>query len=81
MIEANLDALIMRSKQKETHLIALRFVFEHCYHYKIQLNPNKCVFCAKTSRLLGFILSKHWIMVDPLKVKGIYDMSPPHKIK
>ena len=32
------------------------------------------------SQLLGFIISKHGIMVDPFKVEEILQLSPPHKV-
>lgn len=45
--------------------------------YKICLNPHECIFCVISGRLLGFIVSKYMIMVDPLKVKAIIQFSPP----
>ena len=51
-----------------THLGA---IFDRCQKYKIRLNLLKCSFCVIVGRLLGFILSKHGIMVDPMKVEAI----------
>ena len=48
-----------------------------CKHYKIRLNPQKCVFCVKLGRLLGFIVSKDGIRVDPSKVEAIINLPPP----
>ena len=53
------------------HPSHLRAIFDRCRKYKIRLNPLKCSFCVIVGRLLGFIISKHWIMVDPLKVEAI----------
>jgi hypothetical protein len=44
------------------------------------LNPNKCIFCITSGRLLGFIVSTTGIMVDPLKVEAIIQFPPPHTI-
>lgn len=48
-----------------------------CKHYKIHLNPHKCIFCVQSGRLLGFIVSKYGICVDPSKVDDIINLPPP----
>ena len=45
------------------------------------LNPLKCSFCVITGQLLGFVISKHGIIVDPLKVEGILQLSSPRTIR
>ena len=52
-----------------------------CRHYKIHLNPHKCVFCVKLGWLLGFIVSKASIHVDPLKVEAIINLPPPSTLR
>jgi len=42
----------------------------------MHLNPNKCNFCITSGRLLGFIFSTTWIIVDPLKVEAIVWFPP-----
>ena len=59
------------------HPAHLRLVFEICHHYQIHLNPEKCIFCVRISRSLGFIVSKKGIRVFPLKVEAILIL-PPH---
>jgi hypothetical protein len=49
----------------------LRLIFKRCRYFRIRLNPNKCIFCVMSGRLLGFIISTTGIMVDPLKVEAI----------
>lgn len=78
IVEAYLNDLVAHSKQRIDHPSHLRAIFNQCRKYKIRLNPLKCNFCVVTSRLLGFILSKHGIMVDPFKVEVIPQLSPPH---
>ena len=51
-----------------------------CRHYRIPLNPLKCVFCVELGRLLGFFVSKAGIHVDPLKVETIVNLSPPSNL-
>ena len=60
------------------HTTHLRAIFDQCRKYKIRLNPLKCNFCVVAGQLLGFIVSKHGIMVDPFKVEAIPKLSPPH---
>ena len=48
-----------------------------CRHYRISLNPHKCVFYIETGRLLGFVVSKVSIHVDPSKVEAIVKLPPP----
>ena len=77
IIEAYLDDLAAHSKKRADHPAHLRAIFDRCQKYKIRLNPLICNFCVVTSRLLGFIISKHGIMVDPFKVEAILQLSPP----
>eukprot|EP00253_Pinus_taeda_P007115 PITA_07115 len=52
-----------------------------CRHYRIRLNPHKCVFCIETGRLLGFVVSKAGIRVDPSKVEAIIKLLPPSSLR
>ena len=51
--------------------------FLRCRHYNIRLNPHKCVFCIETGRLLGFLVSKDGIQIDPLKIAAILALLAP----
>ena len=77
IVEAYLDDLIAHSKKRADHHAHLRVIFDRCRKYKISINPLKCNFCVVTSQLLGFIISKDVIMVDPFKVEAILQFSPP----
>jgi len=59
----------------------LRLVFEICLHYRIWLNPGKCIFCVRLVRLLGFLVSEIGIMVYSLKVEAILRFPLPHTIR
>ena len=78
IVEAYLDDLAAHSKKRADHPAQLRAIFDCCRKYKIRMNPLKCNFCVIAGRLLGFIISRHEIMVDPLKVEAILQLSPPH---
>jgi hypothetical protein len=59
----------------------LRAIFLRCRFYRIRLNPHKCVFCVESGRLLGFIVSRHGIWVDPIKVEAILNLPPPSSLR
>jgi hypothetical protein len=71
IVEAYLDDLAAHSRKRADHPAHLRAIFDRCRKYKTRLNPLKCNFCVVTGRLLGSIISKHGIMVDPFKVEAI----------
>ena len=64
IIEVFLDDLAAHSRMRMHHSYHLRLVFERCRHYLVSLNPHKCIFCVKSGRLLGLIVSKEGIRVD-----------------
>jgi hypothetical protein len=80
IVESFLDDLTTYSKKQAQHITHLHVVFEKCRYYKIHLNPHRYIFCVEFGRLLGFIMSKHEIMVDPLKIEVIVQLSPPRSI-
>ena len=71
IIEVYLDDLDAHSRLRVDHPNHLSLVFERCRRYQIGLNPQKCIFCMKVVRLLGFILFKEGIRVDPFKFEAI----------
>ena len=68
IVQPYLDDLPVHSQKWTDHPIHLRAIFLHYRHYKIHLNLHKCVFCVGSGRLLGFVVSKEGIQIDPLKV-------------
>ena len=81
IVEAYLDDLSTHSKKRTDRPAHLRAIFDRCRKYKIRLKPLKCNFCVVAGRLLGFIISRHGIMVDPLKVEAILQLSPPCTVR
>ena len=68
IIKVYLNNLATQSHVIVDHLDHLHLVFERCRHYEIWLNPHKYIFCIKVGHLLGFIVSKEGIRVDPLNI-------------
>ena len=71
-VEVYVDDMIVKSKDHEEHMPALRKFFE-----RIRLNPKKCTFGVPSGKLLGFIVSQRGIEVNPDKIKAIVEMKPP----
>ncbi|KAK8505875.1 hypothetical protein V6N12_042899 [Hibiscus sabdariffa] len=80
-IEVYVDDMIAKTQTEEEHLQNLRKPFLRLRKYRLRLNPAKCTFAVTSGKLLGFIVSKKGIEVDPDKVKAIQDLSPPQTQK
>lgn len=76
-MEVYVDDIISQSWTREDHLFNLKNVFNHLKQYRLRLNPQKCVFGAKSGKLLGFSVSRRGIEIDPSKAKAIIEMPPP----
>ena len=57
--------------RKTKHLGHLRMCLAKCWTTRLSLNPTKCAFGVTSGALLGHIVSKEGIAVDPDKVKAI----------
>lgn len=66
-----LDDVTVFSRKRENHIFHLKKNFEQCRKYKISLNPQKSIFAVSEGNLLGHIVSKSRIKVDPTWVQTI----------
>ena len=80
IVESYLDNIQVHSQQWEDHPGHLRDIFLRCCHYNIWLNPQKCVFCVEMRHLLGFVVSKDGIQIDPLNIAAILSLPTPTNI-
>ncbi|KAF3647316.1 hypothetical protein FXO38_17099 [Capsicum annuum] len=71
------DDVIIKSKGRAGHVKDLRKFFERLRRYNIKLNPAKCVFGVPSGKLLGFMVSRQGIELDPSKIKAIQDFPSP----
>eukprot|EP00253_Pinus_taeda_P004921 PITA_04921 len=76
-----LDDLIDFSKSDQEHLDYLRQVFLICRKYGISLNPKKSLFNLEEGKLLGHIISKEGIRIDPDRIQAILQVPHPRNIK
>ena len=56
-VEVYVDNMIIKSKDREGHMLALRKFFERIRFYKLRLNPKKCTFGVTSRKLLEFMVS------------------------
>ena len=76
-IEVYVDDVIIKSKKQSDHVKDLKRFFERLRRYNLKLNPAKCVFGVPSGKLLGFIVSRKGIELDPSKIKAIQELPPP----
>jgi hypothetical protein len=76
-----LDDVTVFSKNKKDHLSHLRDVLERCRKFGISLNPKKSVFAVEQGKLLGFIVSKYGMIIDPERTQAIANLPPPSSKK
>ena len=76
-----LDDVTIFSKKREDHMFHLKQIFDCCRKYGISLNPKKCVFTVLEGKLLGHIISKRGISLDPERIAAIAQIPLPHNKK
>ena len=63
------------------HVEALRLMLANCRQHQISLNLKKCIFCVPFGILLGHIVPRQGLMVDPTKIAIIVNLPPPNSVK
>lgn len=76
-----LDDLTIFSKSDQQHLDHLRQVFIKCRKYGISLNLKKYLFGLEEGKLLGHIISKDGIKIDPTRIEAILQTPHPRNMK
>ena len=79
-IEVYVDDVIIKSCESSNHLTHLRKLFYRLCRYNLKLNASKCAFGVPMGKLLGFIVSRRGIELDPSKIKAIQEL-PPSKMR
>ena len=75
-----LDDFRVYGMQNE-HLRHLRLCLERCRAARLSLNPANCAFGVANGVLLGHIVSREGISVDPRKIKAIIEAPTPKNAK
>ena len=80
-MEAYVDNVVIKSQVKEDLISDLSETFKNLRRFRWKLNPEKCVFGVPSGKLLGFIVSYRGIEANPEKLKDIFRMNSPTKLK
>jgi hypothetical protein len=72
--------LTVHSKTRGDHIHQLRFFFDTCRLYGVSLNPNKSLFTVTQGKLLGHIVCKEGIYIDPGIIIVINELNLLHLI-
>ena len=75
------DHITVFSKSDNEHLDHLRRVFIKCRKFGISLNPEKALFGLEEGKLLGHIISKDGIRIDPARRGAILIITHPRNIR
>lgn len=75
------DDLTAYSKKEEDHCEHLEKIFIRALEYGISLNPKKCVFGVLEGKLLGHVVSKDGVKIDPERVIAIDKVPQPRNVK
>ncbi|RVW76199.1 Transposon Ty3-I Gag-Pol polyprotein [Vitis vinifera] len=80
-VEVYIDAIVVKSKTREQHILHLQEVFYLLRKYGMKLNPSKCAFGVSAGKFLGFMVSQRGIEVSPDQVKAVMETPPPRSKK
>ena len=72
-----LDEIIIFSYSDDEHLKTLRRIFQKCRKFGISLKTKKSNFGMQEGKLLGQIISKEGIKMDPSRVEAILNIGTP----
>jgi hypothetical protein len=65
----------------QNHIECLRLMLDKCRQCHISLNMKKCILFSPFGVLLGHIVCKQGLLVDPSKIAIIVDLPPPTSVR
>jgi hypothetical protein len=80
ILEVYLDDWIVFSLLKD-HVEVLRLMLDKCRWCQISLNIKKCIFNAPFGILLGNVVCKQGMLVDPAIIVFIVNLPPPKSVQ
>ena len=81
MVVVYLDDITVFSRREEDHLKHLERILLKCRRFGISLNPTKSVFALTSGKLLGHIIYKYGIKIDPSRINAIQKVDLPRNRK
>ena len=80
-VEAYIDDMVVKSKEKIDHLSDLGDIFVILRKHKLRLNASKCSFGVGLGNFLGYVITHRGIEVNPNQIKAIHGLHPPRNPK
>src|SRR3954468_24401059 len=80
-VQFSVDNIVVKTYQSNTLLEDLRETFRALNHYRVKLNPKKCVFGIPAGKLLGYMVSARGVEDNPEKVQALATMQETFNIK
>ena len=74
------DILITTKDDHQFHEKCIHRMLEKLRKHDLYLKPEKCAFKQCKIKFLGVILKNGTAQMDPAKVKGVADWSPPQNV-
>ena len=76
-MEAYIDDMLVKSKERFDHTKHLQEAFELLRRYDMKLNSLKCGFRVSSSKFSGFMVTHRGIEANPIQLKVIMDSQAP----
>ncbi|KAM1758776.1 hypothetical protein ACFX11_007869 [Malus domestica] len=76
IVEVYIDDVVIKSKQRRTHVDDLRQAFLRMRQHNLKMNPAKCAFGVSAGNFLGFLVHHSGIEVDENKARAIISAPP-----
>lgn len=73
--------MVLKSKEKQTHLADHTATFDVLWKYKMKLNASKCTFGIGSSKFLGYIVNHHGIEENSKQIKTTMELDSPRSVK
>lgn len=80
-VEANIDDMVVKSKEVSRNLEDLGEVFSILRKHKLCLNTSKCSFGVGSRKFLGCMITNRGIEVNPDQIRAIHNLHPPQNLK
>ena len=74
------DLLIATKDNPKYHEQCVHKVLKKLRKHDLYLKPEKCIFEQQKIKFLGVVLEDSMVQMDPAKVQGVADWSPPQNV-
>jgi hypothetical protein len=78
--KAYIDDVVIKTQEDEGLISDLAETFNNRRKFKMKLNPEKCTFGMPSEKLLGYMVSRRGIDLNPEKVLTITKMKLPESL-